>query len=121
MGWRNFWSKTWSVIVIIFNTIWFVNVLIFFLVPRILFGSFQRQHIKNKIKRNLKKTGVPSKQANQYAKIYQKMLFQYSSIRGLYRFAKNTKGLSDLAKSQKESDDSLSNIDIMQPYKISFS
>ncbi len=75
--------KIGSIFVILFHFFILLNIAIWYLLPRMAILPFQRLHLKNKVKRKLRRYGMPREAAKVFANEYKAKLTKYGSVKGL--------------------------------------
>ncbi|MHA1212765.1 MAG: hypothetical protein ACTSSH_09915 [Candidatus Heimdallarchaeota archaeon] len=94
MGMKTILKNIGYFIVITCQFFWSLTLVFWVLLPWLVILAIRRSNIKLKIQRKLRKYGgMPRKQARVHAKKYRKLLQQTSSVRGIMKLVRASKGL----------------------------
>ena len=87
------WKNIGYFMVITCQFFWSLTLFFWVLLPWLVILAIRRLNIRLKIQRKLRKYGMPRKQARVLAKKYKKLLQQTSSVRGIIKVVKASKGI----------------------------
>jgi len=93
MGMKTILKNIGYFMIIICQLVCSLTLLFWILLPWLVILAIRRTNIKFKVQRKLRKYGMTRKQARVYAKKYKKFLQQTSSIRGIMKLVRTSKGL----------------------------
>jgi hypothetical protein len=88
MSGRTFWRVIGLIFFGGFYLTWFILVFFFYILPMLSFYATKRMHLRNKIKRQLVKNGLPRKVARQHARRYRLLLKEIGSLQGIIKLAR---------------------------------